>query len=156
EENAVPTAARRRFTDRVGDDPVSLILDRSAGPGLRRDGHLNFGALLLGDRQITAENGSGPPIGRDRLLPHRRPITPLGEALNVSGNRRKGVGLVLHHRQEQAHDPDLLWKVLAAQAACRRRSTMRAMIEAPIGRMPSSTKKPGLCRGTSPPWPTRQ
>ena len=102
EHDAVEAAARHRLADRVGDVLVGGVLDRAARRRAGGDRQHDLGPLALGEVEIGAEPRAGAAIGADRRLAVERP-RPMAEPRQRRRHRREGVGLVLHHRDQQAH-----------------------------------------------------
>src|SRR4029077_4912248 len=98
EQDAVKTAAGDRFAYRLGDVRVGDILDGTARrcPGGNRQNDL--GPFPCGEIEISPESRPSTAISADRSLAIER-----AKPLERRRHRRKGVGLVLHHRDQEAH-----------------------------------------------------
>ena len=102
EHDAVEPALCRRGADPLGDLGIGGVLDRAARRRSGGDRQYDLGPFARGQIEIGAEPGAGPAIGADRRLAVKRP-RPVAEPRERRRHRRKGVGLVLHHRDQQAH-----------------------------------------------------
>ena len=102
EHDAVKAAARHRLADRVGDVRVGGVLDRPARRRAGGDRQHDLRPFPLGEIEIGAEPGAGAAIGADRRLAIERPRA-IAKPRERRRHRREGVGLVLHHRDQQAH-----------------------------------------------------
>ena len=98
EHDAVKPAARHRLQNLVGDMGISRVLDRAARRGAGGDWQDDLGSFPSGEIEIGAEPGAGAAIGADRRLAIKRT-----KSRQRCRHRREGIGLVLHHRDQQAH-----------------------------------------------------
>ena len=98
EQDAVEPALFGRGADRIGDVGIGRLLDRAARRRAGGDRQHDVGLFPLGEVEIGAESRPGAAIGAHRRLAVKRP-----EPFERCGHRREGVGLVLHHRDQQAH-----------------------------------------------------
>jgi hypothetical protein len=102
EHDAVIAALCHGIADHAGDVLEGGIVDRSARrrPGGDRQHHL--GPLARRQVEIGADARPGPFVRRDRRLAVKRPRA-MAKARQRGRHRREGVGLMLHHRDQQAH-----------------------------------------------------
>ncbi len=115
EHDAVEPAARHRLADRIRNVPVGRVLDRTARRGAGGDRQDDLGPFAFGEIEIGAEPGAGAAIGADRRFAIERP-----KARERRRHRRKGVGLVLYHRDQQAHvGPSMASEVMPLLDATR-------------------------------------
>ena len=99
------------FRDGVANDVcyvlVSGVLDRARRRRGGGDRQHDVGLFALGEIEIGAEPRAGAAIGLDRRLAVERARAPIRITGPKTGERRRyrreGVGLVLHHRDQEAH-----------------------------------------------------
>jgi len=107
EEHAVIAAFRNSITDHCGDVLVGAILDRARRRRRGGDRQHDVGLFARGEIEIGAEPRAGAAIGLDRRLAVERARAPIRITGPKTGERRRyrreGVGLVLHHRDQEAH-----------------------------------------------------
>ena len=100
----VEPAASHRLADRVCNVLVGRVLDRATRRRAGGDRQDDFRPFALGKIEIGAEPGAGAMIGADRRFAIKRPRAAT-EPCERRRHRRKSVGFVLHHCDQQSHDP---------------------------------------------------
>jgi hypothetical protein len=103
EQDAVKAALGHLCANDLGDMGIGLIGDRSRRRRAGGDRQHDVGAFAARQIEIGAKPGAGAGEGPDRILSIERSRTQ-SEARQRRRHRREGVGLVLHHRAQQAHD----------------------------------------------------
>jgi len=105
EQRPVEAAAFQRVQDAPGDIVVGLLFHRTAGHGLGGDRGDHLRADLAREIEVGAERVVRAGIS----LRHRLALVeaPIAKPLQIGGDRREGVGFVLHHGKQQAHDSGL-------------------------------------------------
>ena len=107
EHDAVETAPCDGVADNAGHVLEGGILDRTARRRTGGDRHDHLRPFALGEIEIGPETRSGAAIGPDRRIAIKRPRPSFRITRAKAGERgryrRERVGLVLHHRDQQAH-----------------------------------------------------
>jgi hypothetical protein len=101
EKRRIVLAMGQRIENAAGEIIIGRAMHRARRHRFGRDWRDDRGTFLLGDIQKGRERMIGALVGGHHRLALMQ--APVAEALQIGRDRREGIGLVLHHRDEEAH-----------------------------------------------------